>query len=227
MAKKKLVVLTGAGMSAESGLSTFRDSGGLWEQHDVAEVASIEGWRKNPQLVQNFYNERRAELKTHEPNKGHFILKELEQFFNVFIITQNVDNFHERAGSSYVLHLHGELTKIKSEKNDALVYETTEDVRMGDVAEDGAQLRPDVVWFGEAVPNMAEAIDISRMADIFLVIGSSLQVYPAASLVDFVPPDAEIFIIDPKPVNAARNNTHFIRETASEGLQYFLKLKAQ
>jgi len=221
--KKKLIVLTGAGMSAESGLSTFRDSDGLWEQHNVADVASIEGWYRNPQLVQNFYNQRRAELKTHEPNKGHFLLKELERLFDVFIITQNVDNFHERAGSSHVLHLHGELTKMKSEKNELLVYETTEDIHMGELAEDGAQLRPDIVWFGEAVPKMEDAIKLSRVADIFLVIGSSLQVYPAASLIDFVPPNAAIFIIDPKPVHATRKNMHFIQKTASEGLQYFLQ----
>lgn len=220
--KKKLVVLTGAGMSAESGLSTFRDSGGLWENYNVQEVASIEGWYKNPELVQNFYNMRRAELQKHEPNQGHYLLKEFESIFDISIITQNVDNFHERAQSTKILHLHGELTKVRSETNESLVYETLQDVHMGDLAEDGGQLRPHIVWFGEMVPEMEKAIEITQNADLFLIIGSSLQVYPAASLLDFVPITSKVYVIDPKPVETAlRNDIIFIQKGASEGLEYF------
>ena len=220
--KKKLVVLTGAGMSAESGLSTFRDSGGLWENYKVQEVASIEGWYKNPELVQNFYNMRRAELQKHDPNLGHHLLKELESIFDISIITQNVDNFHERAQSTHILHLHGELTKVRSETNESLIYDTLQDVHMGDLAEDGGQLRPHIVWFGEMVPEMENAIEITQNADIFLVIGSSLQVYPAASLLDFVPVTSKIFVIDPKPFRTSlRNDIIFIQKGASEGLEYF------
>jgi NAD-dependent deacetylase len=220
--KKKLVVLTGAGMSAESGLSTFRDSGGLWENYKVQEVASIEGWYKNPDLVQNFYNMRRAELQKHDPNKGHYLLKELESVFDISIITQNVDNFHERAQSTHIIHLHGELTKVRSETNESLIYETFQDVHMGDLAEDGGQLRPHIVWFGEMVPEMEKAIEITQNADIFLIIGSSLQVYPAASLLDFVPVTSKIFVIDPKPIETTlRNDIIFIQKGASEGLEYF------
>ncbi|CVK16005.1 NAD-dependent deacetylase [Apibacter mensalis] len=220
--KKKLVVLTGAGMSAESGLSTFRDSGGLWENYKVQEVASVEGWYKNPELVQNFYNMRRAELQKHDPNRGHYLLKELESIFDISIITQNVDNFHERAQSTRILHLHGELTKVRSETNESLIYETFQDVHMGDLAEDGGQLRPHIVWFGEMVPEMEKAIEITQNADIFLIIGSSLQVYPAASLLDFVPVTSKIFVIDPKPVETnLRHDIIFIQKGASEGLEYF------
>ncbi|MDR2122646.1 MAG: NAD-dependent deacylase [Flavobacteriaceae bacterium] len=220
--KQKLVVLTGAGMSVESGLSTFRDSGGLWETYKIQDVASIEGWYKNPELVQNFYNMRRAELKNHEPNKGHHLLKELESFYEVTIITQNVDNFHERADSSHIIHLHGELSKVRSEKNESLIYETLEDIHMGDLAEDGGQLRPHIVWFGEMVPKMEEAIEITRTADILLVIGTSLQVYPAASLLDFAPSTAKVFVIDPNPLETSlRKNIVFIQKGASEGLEYF------
>lgn len=220
--KKKLVVLTGAGMSAESGLSTFRDSGGLWENYKVQEVASVEGWYKNPELVQNFYNMRRAELQKHDPNRGHYLLKELESIFDISIITQNVDNFHERAQSTRILHLHGELTKVRSETNESLIYETFQDVHMGDLAEDGGQLRPHIVWFGEMVLEMEKAIEITQNADIFLIIGSSLQVYPAASLLDFVPVTSKIFVIDPKPVETnLRHDIIFIQKGASEGLEYF------
>jgi NAD-dependent deacetylase len=220
--KKKLVVLTGAGMSVESGLSTFRDSGGLWENYKVQEVASVEGWYKNPELVQNFYNMRRAELQKHDPNRGHYLLKELESIFDISIITQNVDNFHERAQSTRILHLHGELTKVRSETNESLIYETFQDVHMGDLAEDGGQLRPHIVWFGEMVPEMEKAIEITQNADIFLIIGSSLQVYPAASLLDFVPVNSKIFVIDPKPVETnLRHDIIFIQKGASEGLEYF------
>ena len=210
-------------MSVESGLSTFRDAGGLWEQYDISKVASIEGWYEDPKQVLDFYNMRRSELKTHNPNRGHLLLKELEKSFNVFIITQNIDNFHERAGSSNIIHLHGELSKIKSEKDDSLVYETLENIHLGDLAEDGAQLRPDIVWFGEAVPKMEEAVKIAQTADIFLIIGTSMQVYPAASLIDYVPRRAEIFVIDPKPIETPlRQGITFIRKSASEGLEEFV-----
>lgn len=220
--KQKLVVLTGAGMSAESGLSTFRDSGGLWDQYDVKDVASIEGWIKNPKLVQDFYNKRRAELKDHSPNEGHYLIKELENIFQVTIITQNVDNFHERAGSQHVIHLHGELSKVRSVKNPSLIYETLEDVHMGDLAEDGNQLRPHIVWFGEEVPKMEEAVKYTAQAEIFLVIGTSLQVYPAASLLNFVPHEAKIYIIDPNPLEMyLPENIVYIQKGATEGLKIF------
>lgn len=220
--KQKLVVLTGAGMSAESGLSTFRDSGGLWDQYDVKDVASIEGWINNPKLVQDFYNKRRAELKDHSPNEGHYLIKELENIFQVTIITQNVDNFHERAGSQHVIHLHGELSKVRSVKNPSLIYETLEDVHMGDLAEDGNQLRPHIVWFGEEVPKMEEAVKYTAQAEIFLVIGTSLQVYPAASLLNFVPPEAKIYIIDPNPLEMyLPENIIYIQKGATEGLKIF------
>lgn len=220
--KQKLVVLTGAGMSAESGLSTFRDSGGLWDQYDVKDVASIEGWINNPKLVQDFYNKRRAELKDHSPNEGHYLIKELENIFQVTIITQNVDNFHERAGSQHVIHLHGELSKVRSVKNPSLIYETLEDVHMGDLAEDGNQLRPHIVWFGEEVPKMEEAIKYTAQAEIFLVIGTSLQVYPAASLLNFVPPEAKIYIIDPNPLEMyLPENIIYIQKGATDGLKIF------
>lgn len=219
--KPKLVVLTGAGMSAESGLSTFRDSDGLWNNYNMQDVASIQGWYQNPELIQEFYNKRRAELKNHEPNKGHHLLKELEKEFDVKIITQNVDNFHERAGSSNIIHLHGELTKVRSVQNELLLYEVTEDIKMGDLAEDGGQLRPHIVWFGESVPLMEEAVRITQEADIFVVIGTSLQVYPAASLLDFVSEKCKIFLIDPKPLETTlRKNVTYIDKGASEGLEY-------
>lgn len=220
--KQKLVVLTGAGMSVESGLSTFRDSGGLWDQYDVKDVASIEGWINNPKLVQDFYNKRRAELKDHSPNEGHYLIKELENIFQVTIITQNVDNFHERAGSQHVIHLHGELSKVRSVKNPSLIYETLEDVHMGDLAEDGNQLRPHIVWFGEEVPKMEEAVKYTAQAEIFLVIGTSLQVYPAASLLNFVPHEAKIYIIDPNPLEMyLPENIVYIQKGATEGLKIF------
>lgn len=221
--KKRLVVLTGAGMSAESGIKTFRDSDGLWENHNVKEVASIEGWYENPQQVIQFYNERRAQLKIVEPNEGHKILKELEQYYEVFIITQNIDNLHERAGSRNIIHLHGELTKVCSEKNKNLICQTTEDIQIGDKAEDGAQLRPFIVWFGEEVPMMEKAMEITQTADIFLVIGTSLQVYPAASLLYYAPETIPIYVIDPKIVEIKNNKKiNFIQKGASEGLKEFL-----
>ena len=216
----KIVVLTGAGISAESGISTFRDANGLWENHDVMEVASPEGWAANPQLVLDFYNQRRRQLKEVEPNTAHHYLKALEAQYEVVVVTQNVDNLHERAGSSNVIHLHGELLKVRSERNERLVYEWHDDVNLGDVAEDGAQLRPDIVWFGEMVPLLERAAEEVRRADILLVIGTSLQVYPAASLVHYIADGNPIYIIDPNSVPVPNNpNVTVIRKTATEGVE--------
>jgi NAD-dependent deacetylase len=217
--RKKIVVLTGAGMSAESGISTFRDANGLWENHDVMDVATPEGWRKNPELVLDFYNQRRRQLKTVEPNAAHFYLKKLEEEYDVSIITQNVDNLHERAGSSDIIHLHGELGKVRSEKNEQLIYDWSEDLVLGDIGADGAQLRPHIVWFGEMVPMMEKAIAKTLTADIMLVIGTSLQVYPAASLIDYVAATTPIYVIDPHGVAISRNPyIHVIPKRATEGV---------
>lgn len=218
--KKKLVVLTGAGMSAESGIKTFRDSDGLWENHDVMEVASIDGWRKNPQLVMEFYNQRRKQLFEVEPNAGHIGLAALEKVFDVHIITQNVDDLHERAGSTNIIHLHGELKKVRSIMDEELVYTLDGwELKMGDTAEDGAQLRPHIVWFGEEVPMMENAAVITYGADILVVIGTSLQVYPAAGLLHYAPAHIPKFLIDPKgePVNGVKNLT-VLNKTATEGV---------
>lgn len=217
--RKKIVVLTGAGISAESGISTFRDANGLWENHDIMEVASPEGWRKNPELVLKFYNLRRQQLKKVEPNSAHYYLKELESKYDVVIITQNVDNLHERAGSSRIIHLHGELNKVRSENNEDLIKYWEEDVHLGDLAEDGAQLRPHIVWFGEMVPMMEIAIQEVETADIMLVIGTSLQVYPAASLLDFIPNGNPIYVIDPNSVPLRnQSNLTIIQKNATEGV---------
>ncbi len=196
---KKIVVLTGAGVSAESGISTFRDAGGLWEGHDVMEVASPKGWRRNPELVLDFYNKRRRQLKDVEPNKAHRSLVSLEEHYEVSIITQNVDDLHERAGSQNTIHLHGELAKARSTKNPRLVYEWTEDIVLGDTCELGSQLRPHIVWFGEAVPMIEVAAEETVTADYVIIIGTSMQVYPAASLVGFADSAERIFYVDPKP----------------------------
>lgn len=197
---KHIVVLTGAGISAESGIRTFRDSDGLWEGHDVRDVATPEAWERNPELVQNFYNERRHSVVEAEPNAAHRALAELEKFERVSIITQNIDDLHERAGSTSVLHLHGEIRKARSTADENLLYEIGGgSINMGDLCELGSQLRPHVVWFGEAVPMMEPAAELASSADIFLVIGTSLAVYPAASLIDYVPGKAAIHLIDPKP----------------------------
>jgi NAD-dependent deacetylase len=196
---KKLVVLTGAGISAESGIKTFRDADGLWEGHDVMEVASPEGWRNNQELVLDFYNQRRRQLHTVEPNLGHKILAELETDFDVHIITQNVDNLHEKAGSTKVLHLHGELLKVRSTKNESYILDWNSDLNKGDVDPNGNQLRPHIVWFGEAVPALEEALDIVQSADFIAIIGTSMQVYPAAGLIHYGKPNVPIFYIDPKP----------------------------
>jgi NAD-dependent deacetylase len=196
---KKVVVFTGAGISAESGIKTFRDSNGLWENYRIEDVATPEAWRNNPVLVQTFYNERRKQLLEVEPNAAHVALVELEKYYKVNIITQNVDDLHERAGSKNVLHLHGELRKSRSTVNPALVYPIKDwELKMGDKCALGSQLRPHIVWFGEMVPEMDHAIAITQFADILIVIGSSLQVYPAAGLLQYAQPDIEKFLIDPK-----------------------------
>lgn len=217
---KKLVALTGAGISAESGLKTFRDSGGLWEGHDVTEVATPEAWQRNPDLVQKFYNERRKQALSAQPNAAHTILAELENHFEVTVITQNVDNLHEKAGSSQVLHLHGQLFQSRSSIDENLVYEVPGwEIKMGDLCEKGSQLRPNIVWFGEAVPMMEPAIDIAMQADIFLVVGTSLQVYPAASLVQYTSTSCPIYLIDPKkPGGYMGRNITFIEDKASSGM---------
>lgn len=223
MEKKKLVVLTGAGMSAESGISTFRDNGGLWDQYDVQEVASHDGWLRNPALVHEFYNIRRKQLATVSPNEGHIGLVALEEHFDVQIITQNVDNLHERAGSSKVMHLHGELMKVRSTRNENRVYELTPDnceLTVDSRDEYGDPLRPHIVFFGEAVPMIEQAIECVEQADILVVIGTSLNVYPAAGLLHYVKRGTPIYLIDPKPVNAPDNMViHYIAKGASEGVK--------
>ena len=223
---KKLVVLTGAGISAESGIKTFRDSGGLWEQHDVMDVASIDGWYRNPSLVLEFYNQRRKQLESGQPNRAHVLLAELEKDFDVQIITQNVDNLHERAGSRHVLHLHGELTKVRSSKSTAHVEDIVyREIHPGDLCADGSQLRPHIVWFGEAVPLIEEAERLVSEADIFAVIGTSLNVYPAADLVTSLPQEARAFLIDPNTV-ARKLPKQFtvIKENATVGVERMIQL---
>jgi NAD-dependent deacetylase len=218
---KNLVILSGAGMSAESGIRTFRETGGLWEEYDVTEVASPMGWLKNRDLVLRFYNDRRTQLSTCEPNAGHKGVAALEKYFIVNVITQNVDNLHERAGSTKVLHLHGELTKARSTSDPSLIYEIGyKEIRPGDKCERGSQLRPHIVWFGEAVPMMDEAVKITSAADIFVVIGSSLNVYPAAGLMDYAPSEASLWLIDPNEVFVpARRHVEIIKEPASRGVE--------
>lgn len=218
---KNLIILTGAGMSAESGIRTFRESGGLWEEYDVTEVASPMGWALNRELVLRFYNDRRKQLSESKPNAGHNGLAAMEKYFNVQIITQNIDNLHERAGSSKVLHLHGELTKARSTADPLLIYDIGyNDIKMGDKCVKGSQLRPHIVWFGEAVPNMDEAIKITCTADIFVVIGSSLNVYPAAGLIDYAPKEASLWLIDPNDVYVPINrNVEVIKEPATKGVE--------
>ncbi len=227
---KNLVFLTGAGMSAESGISTFRDSGGMWEQYDVQDVASIEGYIRNPKLVLDFYNARRNELKNVKPNAGHIGVAALEKDFNVTVVTQNVDNLHERAGSTHVIHLHGELTKACSTRspNDPRYIRKLkegEEIHMGDKAGDGSQLRPFIVWFGESVPEIETAINYVQKADILVVIGTSLNVYPAAGLLYYAPDEAEVYLIDPKPVDAhTLRKIHVIQKGASEGVKELTSL---
>ena len=216
----KLVVLSGAGMSQESGLKTFRDMGGLWEQYDVTEVASPLAWESNPELVMRFYNERRKQLLEAKPNNGHLGIAQLENWFDVNIITQNVDDLHERAGSMNVLHLHGELMKVGSTLDPGLVYELDSwELRMGDTCEKGSQLRPHIVWFGEPVFAFEEAISLVQQADILLVIGTSLAVYPAAGLVNYSLPETHVFVIDPAIPEIYRENVTYIQEKASHGIE--------
>lgn len=225
MNKKKLVVLTGAGISAESGLKTFRDSDGLWEGYDINEVATATAWRKNPALVLEFYNMRRKGVKDAQPNTAHFALAELENDFEVHIITQNIDDLHERAGSTNITHLHGEIFKMRSEKNEDLVYPIYDDINPGDKAEDGGQLRPHIVWFEEPVPMIEEAMRIAKTADLFLIVGTSLAVYPAAGLVNYVPWHIPKFIVDKKiPYANALHNLTAIEKGAGEGMQELKKL---
>lgn len=218
---KKIVVLTGAGISAESGIKTFRDADGLWEGHDIMEVASPIGWRKNAELVLDFYNKRRAQLLTVKPNKAHEILAELEEHFDIHIITQNVDDLHERAGSNKVIHLHGELLKARSITNEDFVIDWKQDLNLGDFDLEGNQLRPHIVWFGEDVPMIEHAIDIVETADILIIIGTSLQVYPAAGLMNYVDQNVPVYYIDPKPATIydLPNELKVLPLTAVEGMK--------
>lgn len=231
--KKKIAVLTGAGVSAESGLGTYRDNGGLWENYDPMVVASAEGWRSNPELLLDFYNARRAQLRDVRPNEAHRMIAALEDRYKVSVITQNVDNLHERAGSTHVLHLHGELTKIRPEDscNEADGYSEKyvidigyEPVRLGDLAPDGAQYRPHIVFFGEAVPKIEKAIETVQKADILLIVGTSLQVWPAAGLYRYASSDTPIYIIDPAGVPVRDKRITHIRKTATEGMKDFVAL---
>lgn len=220
---KKVVVLTGAGISAESGIKTFRDADGLWEGHDVMEVATPMGWEKNQELVLDFYNQRRRQLKEVEPNAGHLALRELEKKYEVHIITQNVDDLHERAGSKNVIHLHGELKKVRSTFDEDLILDWEGDLNPGDFCEHNFQLRPHVVWFGEGVPMMEKAMEITSEADILLIIGTSMQVYPAAGLIDFIPSGTPVYFIDPKPAIEPTANLEVIAKNASEGVPKVVK----
>lgn len=231
--KKRLVVLSGAGVSAESGVSTFRDSDGLWESHRVEDVASIEGWYRDPALVLDFYNARRAQLAQVRPNAAHYAIASLEDEWNVTVVTQNVDNLHERAGSTKVIHLHGELTKVRPENcyndsdgySEATVFDIGHDaIHIGDMAPNGVQLRPHIVWFGEAVPKIEAAIDAVEAADVLLIIGTSLQVYPAAGLYRYARMDTPIYIIDPKDVPLRDKRVTHIKDVATKGMEELKKL---
>jgi NAD-dependent deacetylase len=221
MGKKKIVVLSGAGVSAESGIATFRDANGLWEGHDVMEVATPQGFKKNPELVLEFYNQRRKQAKDVKPNQGHLLIAELEKYYDVTVVTQNVDNLHEKAGSTKVIHLHGELFKSRSCGDEKLVYDMEGwELKLGDKCEKGHQLRPHIVWFGEMVPMIEVAMGEAMQADIFIVIGTSLQVYPAAGLVDYVSDDTPVYVIDPNmPYIQKRPNLHLIPEKGTVGMK--------
>ena len=217
--KKRIVVLTGAGISAESGIKTFRDAGGLWEGHDVMKVASPEGWMKDPELVLKFYNERRAQAKHAKPNAGHLALVKLEEKFDVKIVTQNVDDLHEKAGSSSILHLHGQLNQVRSTGDELLVYDAEGDIQLGDTCEKGFQLRPHIVWFGEDVPAFGEAMQLAMSADYFLVVGTSMVVYPAAGLVEYAGDACIVICVDPKkPEYYGRHQIFFVEEPATTGM---------
>lgn len=221
---KKMVVLTGAGMSAESGLQTFRDANGLWEGHNVMDVATPEAFERDPKLVLEFYNQRRRQLLDVLPNNAHHNLKELEKYFNIHIITQNVDDLHERAGSSQIVHLHGELRKVRSYTNEKIVLEWSKDLYLGDVDKNGDQLRPHIVWFGEAVPQLENAIEITKQADVLVIIGTSMQVYPAASLIHYVSSNTPIYFIDPAPSISKNTNTTIIKSGAQQGTKQLIKM---
>lgn len=224
---KKIVVLTGAGMSAESGIATFRDSGGLWEQYRIEDVATPEAFVRNPELVLNFYNMRRRECIKAQPNKGHTALAEMQDEYDISVITQNVDNLHEKAGSKKVLHLHGELMKSRSSKNESKIYEIDPeqpDIKLGDICDDGSQLRPHIVWFGEAVPMMVEAERIVRTADVLVIIGTSMNVYPAAGLIYYAKEGTPVYLIDPNEVSVSKSGVYFIRKGASDGVEELRKL---
>lgn len=232
MKRKKITVLTGAGVSAESGISTFRDSDGLWENHNVEDVASIEGWYRNPSLVLDFYNARRAQLPDVRPNAAHAAIAGLEKEYDVTVVTQNVDNLHERAGSTRIIHLHGELTKVRPENccndRDGFSEETVFDIgsdaiHLGDLAPNGSQLRPHIVWFGEAVPKIEAAIEAVEAADILLIVGTSLQVYPAAGLYRYAKSGTPIYIIDPKDISVRDGRITHIKDVATKGMQTFLE----
>lgn len=230
MKKKRLVVLTGAGVSAESGISTFRDSGGLWDQYRVEDVATPEGYQRDPKLVLEFYNIRRKELLTTQPNDAHRLLALLEKEYDVTIITQNIDDLHERAGSKHIVHLHGELLKGCSSNNPSnpkYIKTLTSDIQLGDLAGDGSQLRPFIVWFGEAVPEIETAVTYAQEADLFLVIGTSLNVYPAAGLLHYVKKSTPIYLIDPKPVNINIQQVTQITKKATEGMKDFIEILKQ
>ncbi len=224
--KKRVVILTGAGISAESGIKTFRDADGLWEGHDIYEVATPEGFLKNPELVLDFYNQRRRQLLAVSPNKAHYNLVKLEENYHVDIITQNVDDLHERAESTNVLHLHGELLKARSTANTSLIYNCTTDIFLGNLCDKKSQLRPHIVWFGEDVPMLDKAIEITLKADILVIIGTSMQVYPAASLIDYISDKTPIYFIDPKPVvnKNAFSNLTIIKDVASLGTEKLLTM---
>lgn len=230
--KQKLVVLSGAGVSAESGIKTFRDSNGLWEEYAVEDVASIEGWHRNRTLVLEFYNQRRRQLETACPNEAHILLAELEKQYDVTVVTQNIDNLHERGGSTRIIHLHGELTKVRSEKTGEREFSQPgsravfdigyREIRLGDLAPDGGQLRPHIVWFGESVPELARAVQEVEQADILLIIGTSLNVYPAAGLVNYTMPGCKIFLIDPQPIHLNLPGFTQIQAKATQGMRQFM-----
>lgn len=222
---KKIVFLTGAGISAESGVKTFRDSDGLWEGHDVMSVASTDGWKKDKEIVLKFYNQRRRQLDTVEPNIAHTLIAELEKNFDVHVITQNVDDLHERGGSTNVIHLHGELRKACSSRDKNLVVPYTDDLKVGDKHEDGSQLRPFIVWFGEGVPMLMKAAEIVSEADYVIVVGTSLNVYPAAGLIDYVKPGSKLYYIDPKPnLEYVLVKPELIEEKATTGVQKIVNI---
>jgi NAD-dependent deacetylase len=223
---KKIIVLTGAGMSAESGISTFRDSGGLWEKYEINDVATPNGWRRNQALVLDFYNQRRRQLLDSKPNEAHYALAELEKDYDVQIVTQNVDNLHERAGSTNVVHLHGELMKVRSTGPGEEVFDVDPnhpDINTGDYCPKGFQLRPHIVWFGEAVPEIEKAERMAASAALFLIIGTSMQVYPAAGLINSVKSGVPVYLIDPHEVNHLQNDITVIQKGASDGMKEFIK----